>query len=81
VARNITISIDEEVLQAARVAAARRGVSVSALLREQLTRIAEDDRRYEAAHRDALDWMERGASLGTAPRPSRDELHDRDALR
>jgi hypothetical protein len=79
--RNITLSIDEDVLQAARVAAARRGVSVSALLREQLVRIAEDDEQYERAHRAALDWMERGASLGIASRPSRDELHDRDALR
>jgi plasmid stability protein len=81
VTRNITIAIDEDVLQAARVAAARRGVSVSALLREQLVRIAKGDEQYESARRAALDWMERGASLGVGPRLSREELHDRDALR
>ena len=80
-ARNITLALDDHVLQAARVAAARRGVSLSALLRQQIERLGEQDEHYEAAHRAALAWMEQGASLGIARRPSRDELHDRDALR
>jgi antitoxin component of RelBE/YafQ-DinJ toxin-antitoxin module len=80
-ARNITVAIDEDVLQAARVAAARRGVSISALLREQLLRIARTDEQYEVARRAALEWMERGASLGLEARVSREDLHDRDALR
>jgi hypothetical protein len=82
VKRNITVVLDESVLQAARVSAARRGVSLSALLRQQLERLAAEDEHYEAARRAALAWMERSASLGkTKKRPSRDELHDRDALR
>lgn len=79
--RNITVTVDEDILRAARVAAARRGMSVSALLREQLKAIALEDERYETARRAALAWMEDGASLGAGPRPTRDELHDRDALR
>jgi plasmid stability protein len=80
-AQNITLSLDEEALRQARVAAARRGLSLSALLREQLTRLGEQDEHYEAAHKAAVDWMERGASLGVGDRRSRDALHDRDALR
>lgn len=81
VARNITLTLDDEVLRSARVAAARRGISLSALLREQLSRIAEQDQQYEAARTAALDWMKRGACLEADARPTRDELHDRDALR
>lgn len=80
-ARNITVCLDDDTLKAARVAAARRGVSLSALLREELGRVAGRDERYEIARRAAIDWMEHEASLGTARLPARDELHDRDALR
>lgn len=80
-AQNITLSLDEEALKRARVAAARRGLSLSALLREQLTRLGDQDDHYEAAHKAAVDWMEHGASLGVGDRPSRDALHDRNALR
>jgi hypothetical protein len=81
VARNITLTLDEDILRAAKLAAARRGTSLSALLREQITALAEQDERYETAKRAALEWMEHGASLGVGRRPTRDELHDRDALR
>jgi hypothetical protein len=80
-ARNVTITLDEDTLRAAKIAAARRGLSLSALLREEIERIAERDQRYEVARRAALDWMERGASLGPDRLPTRDELHDRRALR
>ena len=80
-AQNITLSLDEEALRRARVAAARRGLSLSALLREQLRRLGDEDEHYEAAHKAVVDWMERRASQGVSDRPSRDGLHDRDALR
>lgn len=80
-ARNFTVTLDEDVLKAAKLAAARRDMSLAALLREQLLALAEEERHYESARRAALDWMEHGASLGVGPRPSREELHDRDALR
>lgn len=79
--RNITVSLDEDVLRAAKVAAARRGLSLSALLRKQLLALAEEDERYTLAKRAAIEWMARGASLGVGDRPTRDDLHDRDALR
>ena len=79
--RNITLSLDEDVIQKARVLAARRKRSVSALLREELTRLVAEDDAYEAAKRVALSRLEQGSHLGGGPLPTRDELHDRARLR
>jgi len=73
--------MDEELLRSVRVVAARRGLSVSALLREQLKRLAEQDEQYESARAKALAWMEQGADLGASLPGARAELHERDALR
>jgi hypothetical protein len=61
--------------------AARRNCSVSALLREELSRLVAKDEAYETAKRAALKRLERGAHLGGGPLPSRDEIHDRVSLR
>jgi plasmid stability protein len=79
--RNITLALDEEVIRKARVVAARRNRSVSALLREELTRLVSEDQAYETAKRAALERLQRGTHLGGGPLPARDELHDRDGLR
>jgi plasmid stability protein len=80
--RNLTLSLDEDLIQKARVLAARRRRSVSALLREELTRLVAEDDAYEAAKRVALSRLEQGGShLGGGPLPTRDELHDRARLR
>ena len=79
--RNITLAVDEDLIRKARVLAARRSRSVSALLREELTRLVSDDQAYEAAKQAALERLQRGAHLGGGPLPARDELHDRAGLR
>jgi hypothetical protein len=79
--RNITLSLDEEILREARVLAAQQGVSVSAFLRRELSRLVEDQRGYANAREAALRRLARGQSLGGRPLPGRDELHDRDKLR
>ena len=79
--RNITLTFDDEVLRKARVLAARRNRSISALLREELSRLVAKDEAYETAKRAALERLERGVHLGGGPLPSRDELHDRAGLR
>jgi predicted transcriptional regulator len=81
VARNITLTLDDELIHKARVLAARRNRSVSALLREELSRLVAEDEAYEKAKRNALARLERGAHLGGGRLPSRDELHDRAGLR
>ena len=79
--RNITLALDDDLIRKAKVLAARRNLSVSALLREELSRLVSEDDAYETAKRAALERLERGSHLGGGPRPSRDELHDRANLR
>jgi plasmid stability protein len=76
--RNITISMDEGVIKKAKVFAARRGQSVSALLRSEILRLVDDDDSYQQAKEAALKRLNRGMSLGGGPYPAREELYGRD---
>ncbi len=49
---NLTIQLDSDVIRRAKVVAAKRGMSVSALVARQLTELVAQDERYEAAYRD-----------------------------
>lgn len=77
--RNITLSLPAELLRRIKRMAAERDTSVSAMLTEALTRLADEDRRYSAARKRALAAMRSARSLGTGGRRtwSRDELHER----
>jgi len=75
--RNITVQLDEATLQKARVAAAKRGSSISRLLTEQIDVLARQDDDYDRAMSDALAELERGYDLGGGPYPARDEVYDR----
>jgi hypothetical protein len=77
VKRNITVQLDEATVQRARVAAARRGSSISRLLAEQIEVLARQDDDYDRAMHDALAELERGYDLGGGPYPARDEVYDR----
>lgn len=79
--RNVTVTLDEETARWARVEAARRDMSVSALLRELLT----EHMRTEEDYDDAMDRLLardpvtlKGSCDGY---PNRDEVHDRAGLR
>jgi Family of unknown function (DUF6364) len=74
--RNLTIQLDDAVIRQARIVAAHRGLSLSALVARQLTQLAEADERYERARAVALDALA-GAAGGGAPSWHREELHDR----
>jgi hypothetical protein len=74
--RNLTVQLDEEVIHRAKVAAAKRGTSVSGLVTQELERLVEADERYEEAHRRAERAMGRTQSRG-GRRWIRDELHER----
>ena len=54
---NVTISVDDDLLERARVLARRRGVSLQELIREQLRLLAGKRSGAEAA-RELLDLME-----------------------
>src|SRR4051812_43674365 len=81
--RNLTVQLDEDVIHRAKVAAAKRGTSVSGLVTQELERLVEADARYEEAQRRAEQAMgrtqRRGGrrrgprevpERGTLPRPS-----------
>jgi hypothetical protein len=61
---NLTIQLDEEVIRRARVVAAKRGTSVSALVARQLDDLADEDERYEAARQRAIELMAHPKALG-----------------
>ena len=79
--RNITISMDNEVLAKARVLAAQQGLSVSALLRQEIMRLSEEDGAFTTAREEARQRLHRETRLGGGPRPTREEINDREALR
>lgn len=79
--RNVTLTLDDELIHKARVLAARRNRSISALLREELSRLVAADEAYQTAKRAALERLQRGSRLGGGPLPARDELHARAHLR
>jgi Family of unknown function (DUF6364) len=74
--RNLTVQLDEDVIHRAKVAAARRGTSVSGLVTQQLERLVDADERYEDAQRRAEHALARAQPRG-GRRWTRDELHQR----
>lgn len=79
--RNITLSFDDDILREAKILAAQQGLSVSAFLRRELSRLVEDQRGFVKARDAALRRLTHGTPLGGGPPPARDELHDRAKLR
>lgn len=79
--KNITLSVPDEVYRQARIAAARRDTSVSALVAQFLAEVA-GDRQQQTLRSAAID-----AAFGavtefeTSDRLTRDQLHDRAFLR
>lgn len=74
---NVTVSMDAELLREAKVLAARRGTSVSALLAEEFEQLVRNETSHDQARRRALGRLERGLDLGWVRPRSRDELHER----
>jgi uncharacterized protein DUF6364 len=74
--RNLTIQLDEEIIRDAKVLAAKRGTSVSALLAHYVTRMAASQQRYEQAKQHALEAMDKAVDRGGVAW-TREELYDR----
>jgi hypothetical protein len=73
---NLTIQLDDDVVHRARVLAARRGTSISALVARTLDAMVDEDDRYERARARAAQLMANAGSHGTGTW-TRDELHER----
>ncbi len=79
--KNVTITVDEETLQWARMEAARRGTSVSRLIGEMLAEHRDKKSAYERAMER---YFARGPFRSTGerkPYPTREEIYDREILR
>jgi predicted transcriptional regulator len=74
---NVTLKVDRDLLRRARVLAAEKDTSVSALVSEQLEKVVREREGYEQAKQHALAVMKRGFNLGYKRPSSRDELHER----
>jgi plasmid stability protein len=83
--KNITVSVPDEVYHAARVRAAEMGTSVSATVRAYLVKLASQPDKFEESRvrmNTLLEQVHREyASLDSSRELTREELHDRDALR
>jgi hypothetical protein len=79
--RNITLAVDQRLLKRARVLAAQRGTSVSAMLADELFRILDHETAYEQAKVRALARLSSPFHLGGEKMASRESLHDRQNLR
>jgi hypothetical protein len=73
---NLTLQLDADVIRRARIVAAKRGTSVSAMVARELDGLVERDARYEEASRRAMELMARATPRGGRSW-RRDELHDR----
>jgi hypothetical protein len=73
---NLTIQLDEDVIRRARIMAAKRGTSVSALVARELDGLVEQDARYEEAWGRAAELMKTAVPRGGRSW-RRDDLHDR----
>ena len=75
--KNITLSVEEEVLSSVRRYAAERNSSVNALVREYLTTVAQHDDRARHA-RERLRELSRKSRGRLGKRTwSREDLHER----
>ena len=75
--QNVTVSLSVQTIKKAKLLAARRSTSISGLLAEQIESLVSTEDTYVAAHRSALDLMEKGLNLGGGSPLTRDELHAR----
>lgn len=80
VTKNITVSVPDDVHRRARIRAAEHGVSVSALVREFLVSLADDDREFDRLEAQQRRIQEEIDDFRGGDRLGRDEVHDR-ALR
>ena len=75
--KNITVTVDDEVYRRARVKAAERDTSVSALVRQFLVELAAGGSEFERLERLERELREQITEFNASDRLGRDEVHDR----
>lgn len=77
VTQNITVRLNRRTLRKARILAAKRNISISGLLAEQIEALVGEDDAYEHAQRRALALLDQGFHLGGRIEATRDDWHER----
>jgi hypothetical protein len=75
--QNLTLSLDRQTIQKAKVLAARRSTLISGLLAHQTEVLIGEDEAYARAERQATALLDHGFKLGGRIHATRDELHER----
>ncbi len=76
--KNITVTVDDETYRRARIKAAERDTSVSALVTRFLTELAADETNADRLKREERALRERIGSFRAADRLPREDVHRRD---
>jgi len=76
--KNITVSLDEEIYRRARIKAAERDTSVSALVKGFLVELASEEPGARRLEREEHELRARIRSFSAGNRLSRDDAHGRD---
>jgi predicted CopG family antitoxin len=79
--KNITITVPEDVYRRARIKAAERDTSVSALVRQFLMSLGEQETDYERRKRLQAEVLASIRRFRAGDRLGREEIHRRNALR
>lgn len=77
--QNVTVSLPRELVRRARHVAVERGVSLSRLVGECITRMLAGGEEQDVVRRELLALFDEGLDAGVEDRASwtRDELHER----
>jgi post-segregation antitoxin (ccd killing protein) len=75
--KNITVTVDDETYRRARIKAAEKDTSVSALVRQFLTEVAAGESRDERLRRLEAETRAQITDFVVGDMLSRDELHER----
>ena len=78
--KNITVSLPDDVYRRARIKAAERDTSVSALVREFLSRLGEEESDFERRRRLQTEVLASVKNFRAGDRVTREEAHEPNAL-
>ena len=79
--KNITVSLPDDIYRRARIKAAERDTSVSALVREFLTSLGEQESDFERRKRLQAEVLASVKDFRAGDRMTRVEAHERNAVR
>lgn len=79
--KNVTVSLPDEVYRRARIKAAASDTSLSALVREYLIKLAAEESEFDRRKRLQDETLAAIKAFHAGDRLSRDEVHERDAVR